>query len=135
MECTETNISLMLSDYFTGHLGEDDHRRVESHLIDCRMCRISLRMMALVADKPEPYAGSEKQRHFSPTLLFRFYTDVQSLDTTLVKQIEEHLQVCRECYEDLDFLKNSNIDIKNLLGQYRKSRKTTWRDRLRRIFK
>ena len=136
MKCNRPDINLLLSDYFTGHLDVDDCREVEAHLKECRPCRISLRTMALIADKPEPLADDASARHFSPTLLSRYHGDVQSLDPRLVERIEGHLQECDECSADLEFLKNSEIDLRTLVNSARQSqRKPGWLQKLKGLFK
>jgi len=115
LDCTEPEISLLLSDYFTGHLGPEEKQRVEDHLPECRICRLSLRTMLLIAGREKTREQPTETRHFSPQLLGRFYADPQSLDPRLLQQIESHLAVCSECAEDMAFLKNSDIDLKELL--------------------
>ena len=126
----------MLSDYFTRHLNEEDRGSVEQHLAGCRTCRIHLRTMALVAGKPETVLTDRDIRHFSPTLLSRYYADVGSLDEKLVKRIEEHLESCDECRQDLDFLKNSDLDLRHLISSIGQAKPSTgWFSKLMSLFR
>ncbi|MCP4569250.1 MAG: hypothetical protein GY841_16875 [FCB group bacterium] len=131
MECNEPENFLLLSDYFTGHLDPEDINRIESHLGDCQFCRLSLRAMLLIAGKKELPSHLLEEQHYSPQLLGRFYAEPQSLDKRLIEQIESHLAICPECAEDIAFLKNSNLDLVQLLQTRRKQ--SSWKVILERL--
>jgi len=49
-------------------------------------------------------------RHFSIQLLYRYFCQPRTLDSSLSTEIAEHLKDCPECAADLDLLKNSDVD-------------------------
>jgi anti-sigma factor RsiW len=120
LECTDTHIEMLLSDYFTGHLSDENGRRVEAHLGECRSCRLNLRTMILIAGKEHTRERSDEVRHYSPQLLGRYFTDPNSLDKVLIQQIESHLEICPECSRDIEFLKNSDLDLRQLVAAHRR---------------
>ena len=121
MECSNPEIEQMLSDYFTGHLGDVQDGQVEEHLEVCQSCRRMIRTMALIAGKSATEISSISSGHFSPQLLSRFFSQPGTLESSLSIKIVEHLKDCPECSADMDFLKNSDIDLRNLVLSYRKS--------------
>lgn len=121
MECSKPDIEQMLSDYFTGHLGDIQDGQVEEHLEECQSCRRMLRTMALIAGKSAAERSGISTGHFSPQLLSRYYSQPGTLDSALSTKIAKHLQDCPECAADLDFLKNSDVDLRELVLSYRKS--------------
>jgi anti-sigma factor RsiW len=121
-----------LSDYFTGHLSDDDKIQVEEHLDDCRECRLSLRTMLLISGKRrEQREKSDEGQHYSPQLLGRFYSNPQSLDKRLMQKIESHLAVCAECSEDMAFLQNSDLDLRSLLNT--RQRDSGWHKMIKKL--
>jgi predicted anti-sigma-YlaC factor YlaD len=111
---------MLLSDYFTGHLSDKAEKRVEDHLGECRSCRLNLRTMVLIAGRARDPGPSVEARHYSPQLLGRYFTDPNSLDKKLIQQIESHLQSCTECARDIEFLKNSDLDLRELVNTHRR---------------
>ena len=111
-DCSHPEIEVLLSDYYTGHLDEEQVGLVKKHLAECRPCRHSLRMMAAISAKLAPPEVKAVERHYSPQLLGRYFSDPRSLDADLVWLIEEHVAECQECAADLRFLQDSDTDLR-----------------------
>jgi anti-sigma factor RsiW len=111
-DCLRPEIEVLLSDYYTGHLDAEQTRLVKEHLAECRPCRHSLRMMAAISAKIPPLDISGLERHYSPQLLGRYFAEPRSLDAELVRRIEQHVSICPECAADIQFLQDSDQDLR-----------------------
>ena len=135
LECNQPEIELLLPDYYTGHLGQDNEERVRTHLSACKSCRVSLRAMAAISGKYTPTEPGGDERHFSPQLLGRYYSNPGSLDSVLIEQIKNHVEECSTCAADIKFMQDSDTDFKRLAQVSQK--RSLWRSvatSLRRLF-
>ena len=135
MECKQPDIELLLPDFYTGHLKKDDEEYVRAHLTVCKSCRVSLRAMAAISGKHAPIESNLDERHYSPQLLGRYFSNPGSLDSALIEQIKNHIDICTTCSADIKFMQDSDTDFKRLAQVSRK--KTLWQsivDSLRQMF-
>ncbi len=119
-KCKKPEIEILLSDYFTGHLDNNQEEQVRIHLKECKSCRTSLRMMANISGKHIPTEVVVSDEHFSPQLLGRYYTNPTSLDPKLTAEIKEHLKYCKECTADIAFLHESDSDLRMIIQTHKK---------------
>ena len=115
VNCTQPEIELHLSDYFTGHLDKEKEEQVRHHLNNCKSCRTSLRLMSNISGKYVTAETLVSDEHFSPQLLGRYYSNPISLDIKLKTQIENHLKQCQECAADISFLQESDSNLRMII--------------------
>ena len=125
-KCNRPDLEPLLSDYYTGHLSDDDEQKVRAHLKVCRSCRHSLRVMDQIAGKEPIQLADPDEMHFSPQLLGRYYSDPGSLDAALIDRISTHLEHCPQCAADVEFLQSSHHDF-SLWADARPHRRSLWR--------
>ncbi len=114
LECNQPEIELLLPDFYTGHLEKNDEERVRAHLKECKSCRVSLRAMAAISGKHAPVEMGPGERHYSPQLLGRYYSNPGSLDSVLIEQIKNHVGDCATCSADIKFMLDSDTDFRRL---------------------
>lgn len=104
MKCQDKRTRLLLSDYFSGHLGESDCRLVEAHLAECQDCRKALKTMELLTgEQADPSSGPP---HIAKELLAQYYQDKSAFDPDTLHAIENHLAECADCAYEVSFLRD-----------------------------
>lgn len=109
MDCSNRKVTELLPDYFSGHLSDDDLSLVEAHIAGCLNCQERLSVMELLSDNSERHSGSLK--HITPDLLGRYYESKDSLDDSIISEIDAHLTSCKKCTRELDFLRGLEADL------------------------
>ncbi len=113
--CRKEEVSLMLSDYFTGHLDDSQRVLVEQHLAECPECRAALAAMELLATDTDLARAKAPPPHLSEETLTTFYQDPTKLSPEKQKRIAEHLATCPRCRQELQFLRHTEQELRDSL--------------------
>lgn len=107
---------MKLSDYYTGHLDDDERRVVESHLAVCPSCTQAINMITLLATDPGPDWTADAIGHPTAELLSTFYNDPRDLDGNTRNYVEGHLDSCHRCRSDLEFMTHMEQELRDTIG-------------------
>lgn len=113
VECTDEQIAILLTDYFSGHLGAVESERVRGHLATCQLCSESLQSMAILA----PHGLSGKRSHPSKVVLAQYYHDRTSLAPEISELVEKHLVACRDCAAELAILDDLERELRGSVAR------------------
>lgn len=113
MECTDEQIGILLSDYFSGHLGSAESEMVRGHLAACQRCRELLQTMRILA--PDGLSG--QRSHPSKVVLAQYYHDRTRLTAEISALMERHLAECRDCAAELAILDDMERELRSTVAR------------------
>lgn len=113
MECTDEQIGILLSDYFSGHLGSAESEMVRGHLAACQLCRESLQTMTILS----PNGLSGQRSHPSKVVLAQYYHDRTRLTAEVSALMERHLAECRDCAAELAILNDMERELRSSVAR------------------
>ena len=73
MSCTAKNISQLLSEYHSNKLDDLTVLKVETHLINCKDCRETLKTMEILSGQIDPSSPFEKSGHLKDDMIIKYY--------------------------------------------------------------
>lgn len=112
VECRNDEIASLLPDYFSGHLGNDNLRRVEAHLQECGVCRDSVKTMSLLAYSGDTGRASHPAKH----VLALYYRNPSLLPDGIAERIAAHLAGCRDCAGEIAILEEMENELRRSVG-------------------
>jgi hypothetical protein len=113
MRCNDKEAAGKLADYFSGHLSSAERDRVKNHLSRCPECRVSLKIMSLLAGRSRNPNLNNSEGHLTPEQLTIYYENRESLEKEVLERIESHLKACPRCSYDLNFLVSTEKELED----------------------
>ncbi len=120
-KCTDEEIGNRLTDFYSGHLTENESEAVLSHLKQCETCRNDLKVMGLLGEGPALKKEENSKFHLSAEQISSYYADRKSLSASDLSVVESHLKSCDHCAYELDFLRDLESDLAGSVKHAQKS--------------
>ena len=109
-ECKD-EIRELLPWYLNRTLSEEEIRKVEEHLKGCSRCQRELKELSWLYSGIAQVGKAEKSFHIESDKLVLFAEEPEKLSQEQLTSIKEHLQSCPLCYEQLQTLRNVNLEL------------------------
>lgn len=113
MDC-RNELRNLLPWYLNQTLSEEEVRKVEAHLKECPKCRKELEELRWLSSGVKELSEAFVSPHIESEKLVIFSEEPESLDPNEATAIEKHLQSCPLCYEELQTLKRTNLELEAL---------------------
>ena len=104
MTCSANDIKLLLTDFATGELTQEEAASVERHLLVCPECRNLVAETRKVLGLVDRYIAEESKKHISLRQLLDYVDNPENIDSRAAEAIENHLLACNQCREEYEGL-------------------------------
>ena len=100
--------------YLNHTLSDNETREVEAHLKECPACRKELEELRWLSSEVKELSEAFVSPHIEPEKLVVYLEESEKLTLVETTTIEKHLKSCDLCQEELETLKNVNLELKAL---------------------
>jgi len=109
--CIRKEIAALLPWYAAKSLSEKEAAEVEQHLTTCASCKKELDHIKWISEGLFPMTCETFPGHINSRILTIYSESKKELNNEVIKRIEDHLSLCRQCQHELEMLNKVNESL------------------------